>query len=264
MTNVNQAPLPRLSKAPLVRASLVKRRYIKYLALPFFTFTTSSPRWPQANGRSENAVRTAKRLMTKAAEAGSDPFLSLLDWRNTPSEQLGLSPTQLMFGRRTRSRLPTADALLMTPTARMAQAALAEAKRRQASYYDRGAKDRPTLPVGQTVRVRYDKGDWRKGEIARHLPHRSYVIKLEDGSIRRRTSRHVRFSSEPAIIIPDDDATTAATTAAPVTPTPPMILRNQSSPTQRASAGQETERQTNRQTTTRSGRVVRKPARYRE
>ena len=34
MTNVNQAPLPRLSKAPLVRASLVKRRYIKYLALP--------------------------------------------------------------------------------------------------------------------------------------------------------------------------------------------------------------------------------------
>ena len=33
MTNVNQAPLPRLSKVPLVRASLVKRRYIKYLAL---------------------------------------------------------------------------------------------------------------------------------------------------------------------------------------------------------------------------------------
>jgi len=36
MTNVNQAPLLRLSKAPMVRASLVKRRYIKYLALPFF------------------------------------------------------------------------------------------------------------------------------------------------------------------------------------------------------------------------------------
>ena len=32
MTNVNQAPLPRLSKAPMVRASLVKWRYIKYLA----------------------------------------------------------------------------------------------------------------------------------------------------------------------------------------------------------------------------------------
>ena len=41
MTNVNQAPLPRLSKAPLVRASLVKRRYIKYMALPF-TFTSQT------------------------------------------------------------------------------------------------------------------------------------------------------------------------------------------------------------------------------
>jgi len=42
MTNVNQAPLPRLSKAPLVRASLVKRRYIKYLALPFFYTLSAS------------------------------------------------------------------------------------------------------------------------------------------------------------------------------------------------------------------------------
>jgi len=42
MTNVNQAPLPRLSKAPLVRASLVKRRYIKYLAIPFFKNVLSS------------------------------------------------------------------------------------------------------------------------------------------------------------------------------------------------------------------------------
>ena len=48
MTNVNQAPLPRLSKAPLVRASLVKRRYIKYLALPFFTQTDAAKRFTLA------------------------------------------------------------------------------------------------------------------------------------------------------------------------------------------------------------------------
>jgi len=39
LTNVNQEPLPRLSKAPLVRASLVKQRYIKYLALLFYKAT---------------------------------------------------------------------------------------------------------------------------------------------------------------------------------------------------------------------------------
>ena len=60
MTNVNQAPLPRLSKAPLVRASLVKRRYIKYPALPFLPFTSKSSNKEQTtlmkygmNGRNE-------------------------------------------------------------------------------------------------------------------------------------------------------------------------------------------------------------------
>ena len=32
------------------------------------------------------------------------------------------------------------------------------------------------------------------------MPYRSYKIRLEDGTTRRRTSRHVRFSSEPRII----------------------------------------------------------------
>ena len=62
-----------------------------------FKHTTSSPRFPQSNGRAENAVKTAKSLMLKAKESGGDPLLALLDWRNTPSEQLGPSPAQLMF-----------------------------------------------------------------------------------------------------------------------------------------------------------------------
>ena len=169
-----------------------------------FVHTTSSPRYPASNGRSEAAVKTAKRLMSKSTESGNDPLLALLDWRNTPSEQLGLSPAQLMFGRRTRTKLPTADALLMTPTAAAAQASLTDAKQRQALYYNRGAKERPTLPVGQTVRVRFDEGDWRKAEVARILPHRSYDVRFEDGTTRRRTSRHVRFSSEPPITIKYD------------------------------------------------------------
>ena len=81
-----------------------------------FTTKTSSPRYAQSNGKAEAAVKTVKRLMTKAAESGTDPFLALLDFRNTPSEQLGLSPAQLLFNRRTRSLLPMAAALLETPS----------------------------------------------------------------------------------------------------------------------------------------------------
>ena len=50
-----------------------------------FVHRMSSPRFPQSNERVENAVKTAKRLMMKAKESGSDPLLALLDWRNTPS-----------------------------------------------------------------------------------------------------------------------------------------------------------------------------------
>ena len=72
-----------------------------------FEHHTSSPRFPSSNGKSENAVKTAKKLMTKALESGSDPFLALLEWRNCPSEQLSQSPVQLLMGRRTRTPFPT-------------------------------------------------------------------------------------------------------------------------------------------------------------
>ena len=141
-----------------------------------FEHTTSSPRFPQSNGRAENAVKTAKRLMM-VTESGGDPLLALLDWRNTPSEQLGASPAQLMFGRQTRTRLPITNAQLTTPGAAAAQEALIASKQRQAAYYNRGAKERHALPVGQTVRVRYDESDWRKAEVARVLPHLSSVLR---------------------------------------------------------------------------------------
>ena len=58
----------------------------------------SKPGYPQSNGKIENAVKTAKKLMMKAVESEQDPHLVLLDWRNTPTEGLGSSPAQCLFG----------------------------------------------------------------------------------------------------------------------------------------------------------------------
>ena len=58
-----------------------------------FELVTSSPNYPQSNGRVENAVKTAKQLMKKSKQAGSDFYLALLDWRNTPTEGVGCSKT---------------------------------------------------------------------------------------------------------------------------------------------------------------------------
>ncbi len=49
-----------------------------------FNHVTSSPRYPQSNGKAENAVKTVKRLFTKCRESGQSEFLALLDWRNRP------------------------------------------------------------------------------------------------------------------------------------------------------------------------------------
>jgi len=59
-----------------------------------------------------------------------------------------------------------------------------------------------------------DQFYWRKAEIANVLPHRSYELRLEDGTVRRRTSKHVRFSTEPPIILDDSSSTPSPDTAA--------------------------------------------------
>ena len=69
MTNVNQAPFPRLSKAPLVRASLVKRRYIKYLALPFLSTHCCTARRPATSTgcRCHRTTQFAKQIDLQVA-----------------------------------------------------------------------------------------------------------------------------------------------------------------------------------------------------
>ena len=230
-----------------------------------FKHVTSSPRYSQSNGRVENSVKTAKRIMTKAAESGYDPHLALLDWRNTPAES-GLSPVQVMFNRRTRTTLPMADHLLAAPRANEAHTALNRAKDKQVHYYNKGARDRPPLDVGQTVRVKLDdKSDWQKGQIVNRRPFRSYDVQLESGVVRRRTSRHVRWSREPPIVINDGETDTdivvpAASLSSSSTVAPQNDVTSSNRQTQ-PSADAATRTSV---ITTRSGRPVIKPARYRD
>ena len=77
-----------------------------------FEHVTSSPLYAQSNGKAEDAVKTAESLLDKATKSKRDPILLLLDWRNTPTEGLNSSPTQRLFGRRTKTLLPSSNHLL--------------------------------------------------------------------------------------------------------------------------------------------------------
>jgi transposase InsO family protein len=78
-----------------------------------FVHTTSSPHYPQSNDLAEKSVQTVKRLLCKAKDIGADFYQSLLVYSTTPLG-CGISPAQLLMGRRLRSNLPIQENLLKT------------------------------------------------------------------------------------------------------------------------------------------------------
>ncbi|XP_077394993.1 visual pigment-like receptor peropsin isoform X1 [Festucalex cinctus] len=158
---------------------------------------TSSPHTPHSHGEAERAIQTVKKLWSKA----SDKHLALLDYRTTPLQLVGLSPAQMLMGRRPRNKLPTARALLepMAYDALRVKRLLDKSKSTQKFYYDRkrAANTRIALQPGDEVRMAPYPGSprWSPGVILRsHTAPRSYVVE-SGGKQFRRTSQHLRTST---------------------------------------------------------------------
>ena len=116
-----------------------------------FEHVTSSPEYPQSNGKVENAVKTAKNLMKKSASTSSDFHLALLDWRNTPTEGMKSSPAQRMFGRHTRTLLPPSKKLLKPQLVTDVRERRLQRKEVQTRYYNQNVKELPSLIKGDDV-----------------------------------------------------------------------------------------------------------------
>ena len=69
---------------------------------------TSSPYHPKSNGKAVSAVKVVKSLIKKAQRDNKDPWLSLLDYRNTPTTGMQTSPAQRLMSRRTKTLVPIA------------------------------------------------------------------------------------------------------------------------------------------------------------
>ena len=57
-------------------------------------------------------MKTAKRILRKALYAGTDPYVAILDYRNTPTQGMESSPAHRLMNRRTKTLLPTKKTLL--------------------------------------------------------------------------------------------------------------------------------------------------------
>ena len=166
-----------------------------------FEHVTSSPEYPQSNGKVENAVKTAKNLMKKSASTSSDFHLALLDWRNTPTEGMTSSPAQRMFGKRTRTLLPTSKKLLKPQLVTDVRERKLQRKEVQTHYYNQNVKELPSLIKGDVVRMKPQASDgkqgWTKAQVEQQVDVRSYAVRTEDGRLFRRNWRHLLQSKEP-------------------------------------------------------------------
>lgn len=164
-----------------------------------FDHTTSSPLYPQANGKAENAVKTCKTLMKKAKASNTDFLLSLLEWRNTPSAEIGLSPAQRMFGRRARTLLPVKEDFYEPIPLPDVKKKIEKSHEKQAKYYDRGSIELVDLQIGDTIRMKLPgQKVWTKGIVLSKEGKRSYKVKVR-GSVYRRNRRQLIKTDEQCL-----------------------------------------------------------------
>ena len=104
-----------------------------------------------------------------------------------------------MFGRLTRTLLPTTTELLKPKIEEDVPGKLFKRKQMQTKYYNISAKELPPLNNRWVVHVKpTDKsGRWYKARVEKQVDVRSYDVRAEDGRVFRRNRRHLRSSKEP-------------------------------------------------------------------
>ncbi|CAB3981461.1 Retrovirus-related Pol poly from transposon [Paramuricea clavata] len=165
-----------------------------------FEHVTSSPGYPQSNGKAESAVKMAKCIMEKAAVPKQYPYLALLEHMNTLSDGMSTFPAQRLFGRRTRTRLPTSTRLLKPiMETKSTKEELEKAKSKQALHYDRGAKVFKAKCWRYIVRMIPKKGTktWANAKVTIEVSPKSYIVTAGDGARYGRNRRHPKKTLEP-------------------------------------------------------------------
>ena len=174
------------------------------------THVTSSALYPQANGRAELAVKTAKRLLQEnTAVDGSlnthSASQALLQYRNTPIQHLGLSPAQILFHRNLRDGIPV-DPMKLRPhkkwviAARAREDAFRSRNSELTRRYNRGTHSHQPIPTGTTVLIQdvggTARGRWsRSGTVVDHID-RKYLIRMNgSGRIVSRNRRFIKIST---------------------------------------------------------------------
>ena len=166
----------------------------------------SSSYFPHSNQRAETAVKAAKRMLQDNLGPGgalnTDKFLAaLLQHRNTPSSGLGMSPSEVVFGRKIKDLLPIKPgSLKMNPgwqeLLENRDLALARRHAKRGQDLEEHTRKLRQLKEGEVVSIQNQRGNkptrWDcTGTVVEVRPNDQYVVKV-DGS-GRLTVRNRKF-----------------------------------------------------------------------
>ena len=113
-------------------------------------------------------------------------MLALLEWRNTPTEGMHASPSQLLYGRRTRTRLPVAKTLLEPCVITNVPKMIEMRKQKQKQCYDQHTHELPKLDNGDAIRMCLPgEKEWSLGQVIGDVGNRSYQVEVNAKQYRR-------------------------------------------------------------------------------
>ncbi|KAI7789577.1 hypothetical protein IRJ41_019347 [Triplophysa rosa] len=157
-----------------------------------FKHVTSSPLYPQSNGKAEKGVHIVKQLLKKAASRKGDPYLALLNYLASPLEH-GMSPAEILMGRKLRTTLPYVTKQNKNRAWRKKQICL---KQKQKAIYDKTSRSLRPLATKDTVRLENNNTWNKRATVLEAVNPRSYTVKTEDGQILRRNRRSLLKTQE--------------------------------------------------------------------
>ena len=232
--------------------------------------TTSSPHYPQSNGEAERGVGTVKHLWKKA-KCKEERLRAVMEYNNTSLNTISESPAQILMGRRLKTSLIVNSELLKPKSysCEMIKHKLEKSQLRMKEDYDKSArKEYNELKSGEVILYQTPstmaKKEWQPATVVQnHESPQSYVIDTGKKKLRRnRVDLKKCPENVVEIKVPDVDLS-------PKKKVQTENLGSSKEDVKDKDMGQsDAKRESNVETphirTTRSGRVVKTPARVKD
>ena len=122
-----------------------------------FEHRTSSPEFPQSNGMTKCHIQTVKLLFKKAEYEERDPFLVLMDYRNTLISSTIPSPIELMIDHKISCVMPIKEDFFPNQKYDDIRREELEKQLKYKEYYDRTSKILKPLQEGENGALKLNR-----------------------------------------------------------------------------------------------------------